>query len=186
MKIKNKLENKILGVIFLIFFMNVNILFAEIRDNYSDTWVGTDGLGRVLPTNTEVGNPKTDKTVGLFYYIWMHGGGGVYDNTKIIAANPNNPEWGPLYWWHWWGEPWLGYYNSNDDFVIKKHAQMLADAGVDVIIFDNTNAITYQDTVLKLCNLYRELKANGCRVPKIMLVCYSGTARNESKKTRIC
>lgn len=71
MKIKNKLENKILGVIFLIFFMNVNILFAEIRDNYSDTWVGTDGLGRVLPTNAEVGNPKTDKTVGLFYYIWM-------------------------------------------------------------------------------------------------------------------
>ena len=32
--------------------------------------------------------------------------------------------------------PELGYYISTDPFVIRKHASMLADAGVDVVIFD--------------------------------------------------
>ena len=36
---------------------------------------------------------------------------------------------------------YLGYYLADDDWVIRKHAQMLTDAGVDVIIVDLTNAV---------------------------------------------
>lgn len=35
-------------------------------------WVGTDDLGRALPTNSEVGDPDEEKTVALFYWTW-HG-----------------------------------------------------------------------------------------------------------------
>ncbi len=38
---------------------------------------------------------------------------------------------GPAHAMHHWGEPYLGYYVSNDEWVIRKHAQMLSDAGVD-------------------------------------------------------
>jgi hypothetical protein len=34
---------------------------------------------------------------------------------------------------HHWGESAFGYYRSDDPWVLRKHAQMLSDAGVDVI-----------------------------------------------------
>ena len=36
-------------------------------DTYRDTWVGVDGLGRSLPTHQEVGGPRQDRQVGIFY-----------------------------------------------------------------------------------------------------------------------
>ena len=42
-------------------------------DTMSDTWVATDGLGRTLPTFSEVGGPRTNRTVALFYFLWHDG-----------------------------------------------------------------------------------------------------------------
>jgi len=42
-------------------------------DNLADTWVATDALGRRVPTFPEVPAPRTDRTVGIFYFLW-HGG----------------------------------------------------------------------------------------------------------------
>lgn len=41
-------------------------------DIYPDTWVGTDGAGRIQPTQAETGKTKTDKKrdVGMFYVTW--------------------------------------------------------------------------------------------------------------------
>jgi hypothetical protein len=115
-------------------------------DNESDTWVATDALGRKVPTFPEVPTPQADRTVGIFYFLWhgAHIQGGPFDVTKILAADPNamqkpdSPLWGPLHAPHHWGEPLLGYYLTDDEGVLRKHAQMLADAGVDVVIFDVT------------------------------------------------
>ena len=100
-----------------------------------------------MPTNAQAGPPRLNKTVGMFYFLtFEHGGDGPYDNTQILKAHPealndiHHPAWGPLNASHYWGEPLFGYYVSDDEWVLRKHAQMLANAGVDVVIFDNSNS----------------------------------------------
>ncbi len=49
---------------------------------------------------------------------------------------------------YFWGKPELGYYQSSDRTVIRRHMTQLAEAGVDFIIVDNTNlTIDYKTTV---------------------------------------
>ncbi|MEN6429117.1 MAG: hypothetical protein ABFE13_27535 [Phycisphaerales bacterium] len=139
-------------------------------DLYSDTWVATDALGREVPGVDLCGPPRPDKYVGIFYWTWhtLHGKQGPCDNSRIIAANPDNPQWGPLGSPHHWGEPELGYYISTDPYVIRKHASMLADAGVDVIIFDTTNPpFTFEESYMVLCAEYRRMREQGNRTPQI-------------------
>ena len=63
---------------------------AELRDTMPDTWAATDALGRVLPMSAEVGAPKPNRTVGIFYFNWhaAFGNKEVHDIAKILAANP--------------------------------------------------------------------------------------------------
>lgn len=155
-------------------------------DVFSDTWEAVDALGRRLPVNTQTGGPRTDKFVGIFYFLWLgaHGQTGPHDITKILKANPNamqepdNTAWGPMNAFHHWGEPLFGYYLSDDAYVLKKHARMLADAGVDVIIFDVTNQITYQENYLALAKAFSELRAAGERTPAIAFLCPFGDPGN--------
>lgn len=144
-------------------------------DTAPDTWVATDGPGRRLPGHAEAGGPRPGKYVGAFYFLWLgqHGSDGPYDITKILAANPGvmtrpaDPAWGPQAHYHHWGEPLFGYYLSDDAWVIRKHAQMLADAGVDVIIFDVTNQVTYPRIYRTLCEVFAQARRDGCRTPQI-------------------
>jgi hypothetical protein len=116
------------------------------QDNFSDTWVATDALGRELPGNKETGPPRKDRFVAMFYFLTSGSYGpdfkGPYDNTVILKAHPeaindiHNPAWGPDNSPHYWGKPLFGYYLSDDEWVLRKHAAMLANAGVDVLIFD--------------------------------------------------
>ncbi|MBP7050284.1 MAG: hypothetical protein KBE65_04650 [Phycisphaerae bacterium] len=139
-------------------------------DLYSDTWVAADALGREVLGADVCGPPRPDRYVGMFYWTWhtMQGNQGPYDNTRILAADPNNPQWGPLGAPHHWGEPELGYYISTDPYVIRKHASMLADAGVDVVIFDTTNPpFTFKESYMVLCAEYRKMREQGNRTPQI-------------------
>ena len=165
---------RIFAVIFLLLAATAT---AQTWDNYSDTWVATDGLGRTLPTAAEVGLPKADKFVGIFYFVWLEGKGPVYDITKILAANPAEPRWGPPGAFHFWGEPLFGYYRSDDEFVLRKHAQMLSDAGVDVVFFDVTNALTYDSTRETLCRVWSEWRRLGNRTPQIAFLANSHSER---------
>ncbi len=154
-------------------------------DVSSDTWVATDALGRVLPTAEEIGPPRADKTVGIFYFLWLgrHGEQGPFDISKILAAdptgihNPASPLWGPMHAMHHWGEPLFGYYISDDDFVLRKHAQMLSDAGVDMVVFDVTNQFTYPESWQALCRVWDQSRRAGNRVPQIAFLCPFGNPR---------
>ena len=64
--------------------------------------------------------------------------------TEILKADPVNPKWGGGV--HYWGEPEAGYYIMKDEWIIRRHARMLSDAGVDLIVLDNTN-----DNIYKRC-----------------------------------
>ena len=151
---------------------------AAPRDLMSDTWNATDALGRVLPGAAECGPPRPGKFVGIFYFLWMGAHSkDVYDNTKLIAVNPADPQYGPSPAFHWWGEPQLGYYLSDDDFVINKHVQMLTDAGVDVMIFDVTNAFTYDSNVLAVCKALTGIRQTGRTTPQIAFLTHSSAPK---------
>lgn len=142
-------------------------------DVFADTWVATDALGRSLPTFNEVGPPRADRHVGLFYFLWVNHGYSnkgnipVYDNTKILAVNPTDPQWGPGNSFHFWGEPELGYYSIDDPFVLTRHRSMLTAAGIDTLLFDQTNALVYPDEMLAVCENLEQGRLQGLPVPKV-------------------
>ena len=142
------------------------------RDIYPDTWVATDDVGRVMPTAEEA-PLKSDKerTVGIFYVTWHTQGlhtGRPYaaDVSRVLAQDPNasrdgaSPAWGGYNSFHW-GEPEVGYFLSQDEYVIRKDMSMLTDAGVDLIIFDVTNAVLYWDEWDVVLRTMAQMKKEG-------------------------
>ena len=148
--------------------------------NPGTPWPARDSLGRALPLSERVGLPKPDRFVGIFYFLWHNAAGGKsphwegpYDIARILAkdpqalGNPASPFWGPIGMYHYWGEPLFGYYHSTDPWVLRRHAQLLADAGIDTLIFDTTNAETYPEVYLKLCEIFRRIRQEGGRTPQL-------------------
>ena len=154
-------------------------LAADVVDTWPDTWSATDALGRTLIDHQQAGPPRPDRTVGVFYFLWLgqHGTDGPYDVTRILAAHPDamsrptSPPWGPAKHYHHWGESLFGYYFSDDAWVLRKHAQMLSDANVDVIIFDVTNQVTYRKVYMRLCEVFAAVRRDGGRTPQIAFLC---------------
>ena len=157
---------------------------ADPWDLFSDTWVATDGLGRSLPGAEITGPPRGNRFVGIFYFLWLEGQNPVYDLTKLLAANPANPAYGPKQAFHFWGQPLFGYYRSDDPWVIRKHGQMLADAGVDVVVFDVTNALTYDHNVIAVCKVFSEMRRQGLRTPQIAFLTHSSHDRVVNQLTK--
>jgi len=146
---------------------------STFKNLQSDTWVATDALGRELGGYAECGSPRPNKYVGIFYWTWHHlDHGGPRDISKIMAESEKTgqpPKWeGPIGASHHWGEPELGYYVANDPYIHRKHASMLSDAGVDVVIFDTTNSPhTFKDQYIALCETYMNMRDTGERTPQI-------------------
>jgi hypothetical protein len=140
----------------------------EQHDVFSDTWAARDALGRELPDQAEVGAPRPERKVGIFYFICnIHGGKEApLDVSKVIAANPGNFAFEPGKGYYW-GEPELGYYRSTDPWVIRRHAYQLADAGVDTLIFDLTNDVTFPESYRAVCEVFTQMRAEGERTPDI-------------------
>lgn len=138
------------------------------RDLQSDTWVATDALGRSLPGYAECGPRKENRFVGMFYFVTHNNNGakeGPYNVTEILAADPVNPRWGGGT--HYWGEPETGYYIMKDEWMIRRHARQLVDAGVDVIVLDNTNDRIYKDVFVFIADVFRKMRAEGEKTPQI-------------------
>ncbi len=140
-------------------------------------WPAVDALGRSLPDAGQVGPVRSDRFVGIFYFLWIgqHGRNdiGPFDVSKIMAEHPDalqrptSPPWGPYGHYHFWGEPLYGYYRSEDPWVIRRHGALLADAGINTLIFDATNAVTYREVYRKVCEIFTEIRAEGGRTPHI-------------------
>lgn len=159
----------------------------EVWDTYSDTWVATDALGRTLPNYEEVGPPRKDKYVGIFYFRWFDGGPGPFDISKILTQNPEavtDPNcllWGPIWSFHYWGEPLFGYYLNDDEWVLRKHAQMLSDAGVDTVICDSSNPVTHVD-YSSICQVFSQIRNEGGKTPQITFLEAFTDPANEVKR----
>jgi hypothetical protein len=175
---------------FLMVLARTSVLSAQTSekpawDDYSDTWVATDALGRHLVTSEQAGPPRADRFVGIFYFLWhgAHVNGGPFDISRILRIDPeamqhgDSPLWGPMYAPHHWGEPLFGYYVSDDDWVLRKHAQMLGDAGVDTLIFDASNKATYKHNYTALFDALLAVRRAGNSIPQVAFLTPFGDPR---------
>jgi hypothetical protein len=148
--------------------------------------VGIDHFGRSFGT---VSAFKKGRQVGMFFWPWIGQpyASGIYDATKI-AALPNginilthfdhlDPNISPNGQAHYWGEPLWGYYNSDDEWVIRKQMQMITMAGVDFIYFDTTNTLIYSNIFLKVCAVIDDMLKNGWNPPKVVFYTHSCSLR---------
>ena len=141
----------------------------------NSNWSATDDLGRALPTHEDTGPPKSDRWVGMFYALWhknLRHMPGAFNMTEFLGTRPRfmdftaHPPGGPDHPEFYWAEPLFGYYRSADPWVIRKHLVLLADAGVDFLIFDTTNAQLYDEELAVLLQVGEELQGKGVHVPR--------------------
>jgi hypothetical protein len=74
---------------------------------------------------------------------------------------------------HFWGQPLWGYYNSEDEWVIRKQISMLTTAGIDFIAFDLTNRVTYKKVYEKVFAIIEDLQKQGQHPPKALFYTHS-------------
>lgn len=164
-------------VLFVLSLCSSSAVAQSNWDTYSDTWVTVDELGRKVRTSDDgLSGQKDNKTLGIFYYLWFgpHGTDGrPIFNISEMLQNPDNITWGNSGEFHWWSEPVLNYYVNTDSYVYDKHLQMLADAGVDFLFLDITNAFTYDAAVQSLMDAIDRRVANAGKTPKLCFMIHS-------------
>ena len=160
---------------------NNNGILPASRDVFADTWVATDGVDRSMPDASATQDP-TANLVGMFYFLWRdreqdsistispsdhyaaYLQGGV---DKLYEVMQEGGEGHP----HYWAQPYFGYYSSNDEWVLRRHAYMLAEAGVDFVYFDITNNNIHEVSHKALLKVWEEVRQEGYAVPKIVFLC---------------
>lgn len=144
---------------------------------------GLDAYGRAF---VPAGPRRPDKKVGMFFWLWIGQpyASGVYDATKILAGPegaqtlfhrdaPQSPDGQQ----HFWGEPVWGYYNSQDGWVIRRQLALLTLAGVDFIVFDATNALTYPNVYTPVLETIAQMQAAGWDPPRAAFYTHSYSMR---------
>ncbi len=153
-------------------------LSTRAQEVQSDHWAGTDALGRTLRDYSKAGDEK-EKYIAMFYWTWHQRKDDttatVKNITEIVRQYPeamkdyNHPAWGEAKpGSFYWEQPLFGYYKTTDPWVLRKHAEMLADAKVDAVFFDCTNgSLTWEDSYEALMKTWDQAQKDGVKVPKI-------------------
>lgn len=172
-----KIVTRLFTVIYIvIFILSVSsVVMAQERDCMYDTWVATDALGRELPTNEDVGDPREGKYVGIFYFLFMDSKSAhVIDTTKTFLEGGIEAVWEivPRNGFHVWAEPYYGYYNNTDEWIYRKHAQLLSEAGVDFVFLDTTNlGGLFEHAWLTMFKVWSQIRQEGGTTPQIAFFC---------------
>ncbi len=139
--------------------------------------VGFSEQGRSIPAVAGLREDK-DRQVGIFYHTWhgQHNLSGIYHIPTIrelygddVLFYQDVPE-SPAGEFHYWGTPLYGYYYSTDEWIIRRHLEMLTEAGVDFLCFDTTNGHIYKQVSMRIMKVITELRAEGWDAPPGHLV----------------
>lgn len=168
------MEKKILLSVILFQILILSILSQNVNSNF---WEATDALGRKLSRFDE---KQKDKTVILFYWTWHNNpdpaNSEVKNISQILRSYPEAATDASHFAWHknryrndfYWEEPLFNYYLTTDTWVLRKHAEMLADAGVDAVFFDCTNGtFTWDESTDSLLSTWDKAQREGVKCPKI-------------------
>lgn len=119
----------------------------------------TDALGRKI---TPLASFNASRKVGIFYFLWTgehestgsRSDGHTLDISRLPEAELRSAS--DIGRHHYWGEPLYGYYRSDDEWVFRKHLELLTLAGVDYLVFDYTNS-DYDAAAGKPVNYYKDV-----------------------------
>ncbi len=148
----------------------------DLCDTDSQSWEAVDMLGRKVASVEDVKGYRPEKKVGIFYWTWREGHSErrPVNVSKLLEKYPaaeydmNHPAWGEEPLQCHWNEPFFGYYKNSDPYIIRKHAVMLANAGVDFLMFDCTNGnLTWRDAYEPLLKGLHEARQEGIKTPQV-------------------
>ncbi len=148
--------------------------------------VARDDYGR---TTASADSRKTDKEryVGVFFLFWLgqHSDhSGIYDVSDILERygrpvfDSNDPR-SPAGAAHFWGKPVWGYYNQGDPWVMRKQIEMLTMIGIDYLLLDATNALTYDAVASTFFSILKEYRDAGWNVPKPVYLSRGGNSSED-------
>ena len=163
--------------------------FTEIDPDYVEH--DESGNAAVVDAKTRtvgVYGSNGTRYVGIFYFLW-HG------TMTDVGAEPRNiqemldtygdkakdmPElWAYVNATFYFAKPLYGFYRSDDEWLIRKHMELLTNAGVDFLYFDVTNNYLYERSAVKIMAVLHEMNEQGYAAPKVVF--YTNTAA----KTRV-
>jgi hypothetical protein len=122
--------------------------------------------------------------VGVFYVLW-HGTNdhrdykNVFNNSDTLAADPDAAQtpdsgaWPSPGHFAYWGEPLYGYYRSDDEWVMRRHLELLSEANVDYLLLDTSNNELYKAQAALLMRLIVELQAQGVKAPQVAFMTHT-------------
>ncbi len=162
----------------VLFLLSVSSIFAQ---NDGTPWPGIDALERPVETAQTISSTKPNRVTAMFYFLWHDATlpkaayhDGPPDVSQVLKLDPDAVKKPNMELWtnqvglsHYWNEPLYGYYKTDDPWVLRRHAYLLSDAGIDFLIFDTTNAVTYPKAYRALCKVFSELRAQGEKTPQI-------------------
>ncbi len=163
-----------------------NLTAADYYMNgYTANYVaGIDQFERTFDANAG-SKPDKERDVGLFYFCTLGQGNGrkIVNVTELLeqengkelmfySDNDTAPTDGGAFFW---GEPLWGYYNSADVWVIRRHLALLTQAGVDFLVFDTTNAVTYDTVVSIIIKECLKLREEGWNPPGLVFYTMSAS-----------
>lgn len=148
-----------------------------LADGFTMT-AATDDVGRSF---APVSDYEQGKYVGIFYFLWNGS-----DQSPIKDVSNNYEKNGTVMSellareaaggtqemnaFHYWGQPLYGYYNADDEWVIRKHIELFIHAGLDFIAFDTSNGRIYDVQAYAFLDLLLEYYEQGFNVPKVMFL----------------
>jgi hypothetical protein len=142
----------------------------------------------IIASNKSFGQDEKDRNVMIFYSSWANGTNeGIDPATNDVWVQSVNVGNGPAF--HYWGKPWWVSQNGRngkikDNYVMYKgtpatpnnelldwHADLLVQAGVDIIAIDLTNGTQAKiiDGAEAICRRYAQRFNEGKATPKIVM-----------------
>ncbi len=173
---------KIIAIILAIIMMVSTFSLSAAASVKPSTWTAVDGLGRTLSDYAETGTKREDRFVGMFYWTWHYPWindhepittGSVLQKFPEAVNDWEHPEWQGTYSGrpYFWDEPLYGFYTNTDEYILRKHAELLADADIDTVIFDTTNAtLVFPEGYMKLLEVWSKAREEGVNTPDVMFI----------------
>ncbi len=166
-----------------------------LQDNGHETWVAVDELGRTVLSCEDVRGKQPNKQVGIFYWTWRDAQADPEPLSMVDVLrdypgaeyNENHPVWtkNGKDTITSWNEPLYGYYLNRDAYVIRRHAILLANAGIDFVLFDCTNgSLLWKQSYMPLLEGFRQARADGIRAPKIAFMLNFGPMEDTERMLR--
>lgn len=173
---------KIIAIIMATIILTGTFSLSAAASVKPSTWAAVDGLGRTLSDCTQTVTRRGDRFVGMFYWTWHYPWinehepittGSVLDKFPEAVNDWEHPEWKDTYSGrpYFWDEPLYGFYTNTDEYILRKHAELLADADIDTVIFDTTNStLLFPDGYMKLLEVWSKAREDGVKTPDVMFI----------------